>query len=97
MTHTEKNIHEGSCFDDFLKEENILDDATAVAVKRVLAWQVMQAMAQENVTKTAMAKRMKTSRSQLERLLDADYTGTSLEVMQRAASTVGRKLRITLE
>lgn len=97
MTEMEKNINDGSSFDDFLKEENIFEEATAVSIKRVLAWQITQAMANEKISKTKMAKRMKTSRSQLDRLLDPDYTGTSLEIMGRAASVVGRELRITLE
>ena len=91
-----KNPHTGSSFDDFLKEEGIYEECTATALKRVLAWQVEQEMRRQKITKSAMAERMKTSRSQLDRLLDPERTGVSLETMQRAAAVVGRELRIEL-
>jgi hypothetical protein len=91
-----KNPHTGSSFDDFLKEEGIYEECTAAALKRVLAWQVEQEMRRQKITKSAMAERMKTSRSQLDRLLDPERTGVSLETMQRAAAVVGRELRIEL-
>jgi antitoxin HicB len=91
-----KNPHTGSSFDDFLKEEGIYEECTATALKRVLAWQVEQEMRRQKITKSAMAERMKTSRSQLDRLLDPGRTGVSLETMQRAAAVVGRELRIEL-
>jgi len=90
------NPHAGSSFDDFLKEEGIYEESTAAALKRVLAWQVEQEMQRQKITKSAMAARMKTSRSQLDRLLDPEKTGVSLETMQRAAAVVGRELRIEL-
>ncbi len=90
------NPHTGSSFDDFLKEEGIYEECTANALKRVLAWQVEQEMRRQKITKSAMAERMKTSRSQLDRLLDPEKTGVSLETMQRAAAVVGRELRIEL-
>ena len=90
------NPHTGSSFDDFLKEEGIYEECTATALKRVLAWQVEQEMCRQKITKSAMAARMKTSRSQLDRLLDPEKTGVSLETMQRAAAVVGRELRIEL-
>ena len=62
----------GSSFDDFLKEEGIYEDVTAHAIKRVLAWQISQAMQAQNITKVEMARRMKTSRAQLDRLLDPE-------------------------
>ena len=89
-----ENPNRGSSFEDFLKEEGILDASNAAAVKRVLAWQIEQAMRTQHITKSAMAARMHTSRSQLERLLDPE--GVSLETMQRAAAVVGRELRIEL-
>jgi hypothetical protein len=91
-----KNPHAGSSFDDFLKEEGMYEACTAAALKKVLAWQVEQEMKQQNLTKSAMARRMKTSRSQLDRLLDPDKTGVSLEIIQRAAAVIGRQLRIEL-
>lgn len=91
-----ENPHRGSSFEDFLKEEGILEASNAVAVKKVLAWQIEQAMRTQRITKSAMAARMHTSRSQLERLLDPEKTGVSLETMQRAAAVVGRELRIEL-
>jgi len=91
-----ENPNRGSSFEDFLKEEGILEAFTTTAVKRVLAWQIEQAMRAQRITKSAMAARMHTSRSQLERLLDPENTGVSLETIQRAAAVVGRELRIEL-
>ncbi len=90
------NPYTGSSFDDFLKEENLYEECTATAIKRVLVWQLEQEMQRQNITKSAMAERMHTSRSQLDRLLDPETTGVSLEIMQRAASVIGRELRIEL-
>ena len=90
------NPHTGSSFDDWLKEEGIYEECTAAALKKVLAWQIEQEMAKRSLTKTAMAEHMHTSRSQLDRLLDPEKTGVSLETMQRAAAAVGRELRIEL-
>jgi antitoxin HicB len=91
-----KNPHIGSSFDDFLKEENLHAEVTAHAIKRVLAWQIMQAMKQQGLTKVAMAKRMNTSRAQLDRLLDPSNDKVQLDTVQRAAEAVGRKLTIAL-
>jgi transcriptional regulator with XRE-family HTH domain len=66
------------------------------AVKRVLAWQLEQAMKEQGLTKVEMAKRMKTSRAQLDRLLDPENDKVQLSTMQRAATAVGRKLRLEL-
>jgi antitoxin HicB len=90
------NPHTGSSFDDFLKEEGIYEKCTASALKRVLAWQIEQEMNRQRITKSAMAERMQTSRSQLDRLLDPESTGISLETIYRAATAVGRELRIEL-
>ena len=90
-----KNI--GSSFDDYLKAETILDEATAVAVKRVIAWQIDQEMKSQNLTKSAMAKKMHTSRAALNRLLDASDTSLTLTTLSSAASVLGKKLRIELE
>ncbi len=90
------NPHTGSSFDDFLKEEGLYEECTATAIKRVIAWQLEQEIQRQNLTKSAMAKRMHTSRSQLDRLLNPETTGVSLETMQRPASVIGRELRIEL-
>ena len=90
------NPHTGSSFDDFLKEENLYEDCSAIAIKRVLARQLALEMKRLSLTKTEMAARMQTSRAQVDRLLDPSKTGVSLETIQRAASVVGRQLRIEL-
>lgn len=91
-----RNPHEGSSFDDFLKEDGIYEKCTATALKRTLAWQLEEEMKKQKITKKAMAERMETSRSQLDRLLDPEKTGVSLETIQRAASVMGRELQINL-
>lgn len=90
------NKHIGSSFDDFLREEGLHDEATTHAIKRVLAWQIEQAMAEQGLSKTKMAKRMKTSRAQLDRLLDPRNDKVQLDTVQRAAAAVGRTLRLEL-
>lgn len=87
----------GSSFEDFLKEEGIYEEVTAQAVKRVLAWQIEQAMQAEGITKKEMARRMHTSRSQLDRLLDPGNDKVLLATVQRAAAAVGRRLTLGLE
>jgi len=86
----------GSSFDDYLDDEGLLAEAEAVAIKRVLAWQVAEAMKSRKMTKDAMAKKMKTSRSQLDRLLDPDTASVTLSTMARAAAAVGKKLNFKL-
>ena len=90
-----KNI--GSSFDNFLGEEALLDEATAVAVKRVIAWQIDQEMKAQNLTKTTMAKKMHTSRAALNRLLDATDTSLTLTTLSSSASVLGKKFSIELE
>lgn len=90
------NKHIGSSFDDFLEEEGIKEEVTVYAVKRVLAWQIQQAMETEGISKSAMARRMNTSRTQLERLLDPANASVQLDTIQRAATAVGRKLHLEL-
>ena len=85
----------GSSLDDFLKAEGIFDEAQAQAVKEVVAWQLAEAMKARSITKSRMAALLKTSRSQLDRLLDPSNDIT-LSSLQRAAAIVGRKLRIEL-
>ncbi len=91
---TNPNI--GSSFSDFLQEEGLYEEVTAHAIKRVLAWQIEQAMKTQGLTKVAMAKRMKTSRAQLDRLLDPNNDKVQLDTIQRAAHAVGRRLHLEL-
>ena len=91
-----ENPHRGSSFDDFLREEAIYEECTNSAIKRVLARQIAAQIRQKNLTKTAMAERMKTSRSQLERLLDPENNNVTLQALEKAAEVLGHKLRIEL-
>lgn len=88
--------HIGSTLEDFLREENCLEEARAIAIKRVLAWQIEQAMQAQQLTKTEMARRMHTSRSQLDRLLDPNNDKVLLQTVQRAAAAVGKQLNVEL-
>ena len=88
--------HLGSDLDDFLLEEDLLDTAEATAVKRVIAFQIAQEMKRRNLTKSEMASRMKTSRPALERLLDPANPSVTLGTLERAASALGRKLKVEL-
>ncbi len=90
------NPHLGSSFEDLLTEEGIREEANAHAVKRVLAWQIEEAMKAQGISKVQMAKRMGTSRAHLDRLLDPDNDKVQLDTVQRAAAAVGRKLRLEL-
>ncbi len=90
----EKNI--GSSLEDFLQEDGRLEEARQVAAKRVLAWQLRQAMEDMHLNKVEMAKRMQTSRSQLDRLLDPDNDRVQLDALNRAASIVGKRVRLEL-
>ena len=89
-----KNI--GSNFDDFLKEEAMLEEVTAVAMKRVIAWQIAEEMKVQQMTKTALAKKMHTSRAALNRLLDETDTSLTLTTLASAAAVLGRQLKIEL-
>ncbi len=86
----------GSSFGAFLKTEGRYEDTQALAIKRVLAWQIEEAMKAGDVSKTEMARRMNTSRSQLDRLLDPENDSVSLETLTRAAHAVGRSLKFEL-
>ena len=87
----------GALFEDFLKDQGTYEATTEQAVKRVLAFQLAQAMKEQNITKVEMAKRLETSRSQLDRLLDPQNDGVTLSVLSRAAQIVGRSLRLELQ
>jgi len=82
--------------DDFLKEEGKLEKFEAVAIKEVLAWQLAEAMRKNKVSRKGMAERMKTSRSQISRVLDPKDGNVTLTTLQRAAAIVGRKLKLEL-
>lgn len=86
--------HSGSTFDSFLEDEGIREEVEAVAIKRVLAWQLEQAMRAQQKTKRAVAKQLRTSRSQVDRLLDPENVSVSLHTMTRAARAVGKRLII---
>jgi predicted XRE-type DNA-binding protein len=90
------NTSIGSSFDDFLQSEGLLEEATAVAVKRVIAWQIEQEMKDQNLTKTVMASRMRTSRAALNRLLDESDTSLTLTTLVSAASVLGKRLSVNL-
>jgi antitoxin HicB len=92
---SKKNI--GSSFDDFLVEDDLFEICEEHAIKEILADQIKMAMENEGLNKTAMAKRMKTSRQALDRLLDPSNTSVTLHTMQRAAAAVGRKLTLELQ
>jgi antitoxin HicB len=82
--------------DEFLKEEGKLEEFEAVAIKEVLAWQIAEAMKAQNLSRKRLAERMKTSRSQIRRLLDPKDGNVTLTTLQRAAKIVGRTLRLEL-
>ena len=88
--------HTGSTFDSFLEEEGIREEVEAVAVKRVLAWQLAEAMRKTKKTKQALARELRTSRSQLDRLLDPQNVAVSLDTISRAAKALGKRLIIQI-
>ena len=91
-----KKKHLGSNFDDYLREEQLLEAAEGTAVKRVIAFQIAQEMKRRRLTKTEMAGRMKTSRAALERLLDPGNPSVTISTLERAALALGKKLRVEL-
>ena len=88
--------HIGGDFDDFLREEKLLELSEATAAKRAVAFQIAQEMKRRNLSKSEMASRMKTSRPALERLLDPSNRSVTLSTLERAASALGKKLKIEL-
>ena len=91
-----KNPHLGGTFDDFLKEEEIYEDVQAVAIKRVVAWQLAEFRKTEHLTKLAMAELLNTSRSGLDRLLDPENTSITLSSLSSAISATGKHLEIRI-
>jgi antitoxin HicB len=93
---TKKNRHIGSSFDDWLDETGIRPEVTAAAIKAVIARQLAEQMRKKRITKKRMAELMKTSRAQVDRLLDPENGSATIESLQRAARIVGRELRMEL-
>lgn len=94
---TKGRIDRGETFDEFLAKDGILAETEDAAIKEIIADQIKVAMDKQHITKSEMAARMKTSRRQLDRLLDPDNTSVTLATLRRAASAVGRNLRVELE
>lgn len=93
MTH---NPHIGSSLDELLEEDGILSEVSAIAIKRVLAWQVAEAMSNQGLNKSQMAEQMRTSRTSLDKLLDPENTSVTLKTLERAATVLGKRLQIEL-
>jgi len=91
-----KNPHDGSTLDDFLREEGIFEEIEAAALKRALALKVADLMRKKQMRKATMAKQMRTSRAALDRLLDPSNTSVTLATLNRAAKALGRKIKIDL-
>ena len=90
------NPNMGSSFDDFLKDEGVYEEVTAQSIKRVLAWQLQEAMTAKGMTKSEMANLMDTSRSQLDRILDPENVKLQLDTLYKAATVLGREVRVEL-
>jgi len=90
-----KNKHKGSTFDSFLEAEELLDQAEATAVKRIVSYQIEQAMEKQHVSKKQLADTMHTSRSALDRLLDPENTSVTLQSLVKAAHALGKKLQVS--
>ena len=91
-----KSKYIGSNFDDFLQEEGLLAEAEATAVKRIIAYQIEKEMAERNISKSALASMMKTSRSSLNRLLDPQNSSVTLLTLETAALALGKKLKVQI-
>jgi antitoxin HicB len=91
-----RNKRSGSSFDSFLEEEGLLEEVSAAALKRVIAWQIERLMKDQAMTKSALAERMRTSRAQVDRLLDQENPALTLESLSGAAQALGQAVRIEL-
>jgi DNA-binding Xre family transcriptional regulator len=91
-----RNPYIGSALGTLLEEDGVLAEAHAIAIKRTLAWQVSQTMADGKLSKAEMARRMRTSRAALNRLLDPDNPSVTLLTMDRVASVLGKRLKVEL-
>jgi antitoxin HicB len=90
------NRHQGSSIDDFLREEGVSEAFQARAIKEVIAWQLEQAMKEQNLSKRRLAALMHTSRTQIDRMLDPKDGNVTIETLQRAAALLGRKVQVEL-
>lgn len=90
------NKHMGSSLDDFLKEEGVLEEFQAVAIKEVIAWQLAEAMKERKLSKRKLAELMHTSRTQVDRVLDPADGNVTIATLQRAAAIVGRRVQVEL-
>lgn len=90
------NPHLGSDFEDFLANDGLLEGASALAVKRVLAWQIEQAMKEKKISKSRMAELMHTSRAALDRLLDTTDASLTLATLTKAANALGKRVDVQL-
>ncbi len=96
MARKQSNPHVGSNFETFLREEGRLGESTALAIKRVLAWEFEQAMKKANISQAEMARRMHTSRAVIRRLLDGNDPSVTLGTITRAATALGKNIRFKL-
>jgi antitoxin HicB len=96
MVEKSTNPQWGSTLDEFLDEERIREEATTVAIKRMIAWQLGEEMCRRSITKKRLAEQMHTSRAQIDRILDPDKGNVTIETLQRAAALLGRQLRLEL-
>jgi antitoxin HicB len=88
--------HIGSSLEDFLENEGILEESTAKAIKAVIAWQLAEQMKTKRMSKKRLAELMRTSRAQIDRILDPDKGNVTIETLQRAAALLGRRVRVEL-
>ncbi len=91
-----KREHIGSDFDEFLKQDGLIAECEATAHKRVVAWQIEQEMKRRKISPAKLASRMKTSRNAVDRLLHGDESNVTLQLLEQAASALGRKLKVEL-
>lgn len=96
MTTRDRFDHTGSTFDSFLEEEGILEEVEAAAIKAVIAAELQRAMKEQKISKSALARKLATSRAHVDRLLDPAYTPVSLETISRAATFMGKRLSFSL-
>ena len=95
-SHALENPRTGSSLDEFLREEGLYEELAAAAIKETIAWQIGQAMKESGITKSKMAEQMRTSRAQLDRLLDPENKSVTLSTLFRAATVLGVELRVEL-
>ena len=89
-----KNRYIGSDFNSFLEEENLVVEAEAVALKRILSWQILQEMKKKKISKTQMASKMRTSRAAVDRLLDPTNTSLTLKNLEKVAHALNKTVKV---